>query len=92
MAENNYDWNTVPEKFEELRKQNAGYWSGDAMPTINLWHFYHQDDDGKGGTSRLSPKTILPVSPPRLGKILSARAKARSPTVGGTFCMFNMAT
>ena len=47
MAENNYDINTVPEKFEELRKQNAGYWSGDAMPTINLWHFYHQDDDKK---------------------------------------------
>jgi hypothetical protein len=47
MAENNYDWNTVPEKFEEIRKQNAGYWSGDAMPTINLWHFYHEDDDGK---------------------------------------------
>ena len=46
MAENNYDFNTVPEKFEELRKQNAGYWSGDAMPTINLWHFYHEDDDG----------------------------------------------
>ena len=47
MAENNYDWNSVPEKFEEIRKQNAGYWSGDAMPTINLWHFYHEDDDGK---------------------------------------------
>jgi len=47
MAENNYDWNTVPEKFEEIRKQNAGYWSGDAMPTINIWHFYHEDDDGK---------------------------------------------
>ena len=47
MAENNYNWNTVPEKFEELRKQNAGYWSGDAMPTINLWHFYHENDDGK---------------------------------------------
>lgn len=47
MAENNYNWNTEPEKFEELRKQNAGYWSGDAMPTINLWHFYSQDDDKK---------------------------------------------
>jgi len=47
MAENNYDFDTVPEKFEELRKQNGGFWSGDAMPTINLWHFYHQDDDGK---------------------------------------------
>lgn len=47
MAENNYDWQTCPEKFEELRKQNAGYWSGDAMPTINLWHFYYQDENKK---------------------------------------------
>lgn len=47
MAENNYDISTVPEKFEELRKQNGGYWDGDAMPTINLWHFYHEDDNGK---------------------------------------------
>ena len=46
MAENNYDWNTVPEKFDELRKQNAGYWTGDAMPTINLWHFFHREDEG----------------------------------------------
>lgn len=47
MAENNYDWDSEPEKFEELRKQNAGYWSGDAMPTINLWHFYHEDENKK---------------------------------------------
>ena len=47
MAENNYNWETEPEKFEELRKQNAGYWSGDAMPTINLWHFYHEDENKK---------------------------------------------
>lgn len=47
MAENNYDWSTQPEKFDELRKQNAGYWSGDAMPTINLWHFYHEDENKK---------------------------------------------
>jgi hypothetical protein len=47
MAENNYNWDSEPEKFEELRKQNAGYWSGDAMPTIPLWHFYHQDEDKK---------------------------------------------
>jgi hypothetical protein len=47
MAENNYNWDVEPEKFEELRKQNAGYWSGDAMPTINLWHFYHEDEAGK---------------------------------------------
>ena len=47
MAENNYDFETVPEKFEEIRKQNSGYWSGDAMPTINLWHFYHEDESKK---------------------------------------------
>jgi hypothetical protein len=47
MAQNNYNWETEPEKFEELRKQNSGYWSGDAMPTINLWHFFHKDEDGK---------------------------------------------
>lgn len=65
MADNNYDWTTTPEKFEELRKQNCGYWDGDAMPTINLWHFYHQDEDGKwylkvvpeNTTSYTSPET-----------------------------------
>lgn len=47
MAENNYNWETQPEKFEELRRQNAGYWSGDAMPTISLWHFYSEDENKK---------------------------------------------
>jgi hypothetical protein len=47
MASNNYNWDSEPEKFEELRKQNAGYWDGDAMPTINLWHFYFQNEKKK---------------------------------------------
>jgi hypothetical protein len=55
MAENNYDWNTVPEKFDELRKQNAGYWTGDAMPSINLWHFFHREDSG-GWSLKMVPE------------------------------------
>lgn len=55
MAENNYSWDTEPEKFDELRRQNAGYWSGDAMPTISLWHFYSQDDDSKKWTLKIVP-------------------------------------
>lgn len=45
MAENQYDYQSTPEKFEELRKQNGGYWASDAMPVINLWHFYFKNDD-----------------------------------------------
>lgn len=47
MATNNYNWDSEPEKFEELRKQNASYWDGDAMPTINLWHFYFENENKK---------------------------------------------
>jgi hypothetical protein len=54
MAENNYSWDTEPEKFEELRRQNAGYWSGDAMPTISLWHFYSEDEN-KQWTLKIVP-------------------------------------
>jgi len=47
MAQNQYDYQSTPEKFEELRKQNGGYWASDAMPVINLWHFYFKNDDDK---------------------------------------------
>lgn len=63
MAENNYNFETTPEKFEELRRQNAGYWSGDAMPTINLWHFYHADDDGKWWLKVVPETSTSGVSP-----------------------------
>jgi hypothetical protein len=63
MAENNYNWDSEPEKFEELRKQNAGYWSGDAMPTINLWHFYHQDDKKKWHLKIVPDQTTANASP-----------------------------
>lgn len=40
----NYDWINAPEKMAELVKQNAGFYSSDAVPTIPLWHFYFMDD------------------------------------------------
>ena len=40
----NYDWINAPEKMAELVKQNAGFYSSDAVPTIPLWHFYYLDD------------------------------------------------
>lgn len=39
-----YTWMTAPEKMAELVKQNAGFYSSDAVPTIPLWHFYYMDD------------------------------------------------
>jgi hypothetical protein len=39
-----YDWNSEPEKMAELVKQNGGFYSSDAVPTIPLWHFYFYDD------------------------------------------------
>lgn len=36
-----YDWETNPEAMAELVKQNFGYYSSDAVPTISLWHFYY---------------------------------------------------
>lgn len=53
---NNYDWNNSPEKIHELWKQNGGFYSGDAMPSIPLWHFYFEDDtdpDNKGWFMRV---------------------------------------
>ncbi len=43
-ASNNYDIETAPEKLLELLKQNGGFYSGDAMPSIPLWHFYFLDE------------------------------------------------
>jgi len=50
-AAQNYDWENSPEKLAELVKQDGGYFSGDAMPSIPLWHFYFEDnsDEKKQG-------------------------------------------
>ena len=44
-----YTWQDQPEKMAELAKQNLGYCSSDAVPTIPLWHFYHKEADEDGG-------------------------------------------
>jgi hypothetical protein len=40
-------WADNPEKMAELIKQNGGFYSGDAVPTIPLFHFYFLDDSDK---------------------------------------------
>lgn len=40
------DWENFPEKAAELVKQNIGYYTGAAVPTIPLWHFYYKEKDG----------------------------------------------
>ncbi len=42
-----YTWLTAPEKMAELVKQNGGFYSSDATPTIPVWLFYYYDDEGK---------------------------------------------
>lgn len=37
-------WSNEPEKLAEIYKQNGGFYAGDAVPTIPLFHFYYQDD------------------------------------------------
>lgn len=44
-ALNAIDWETQPEKLAELVKQNLGYWTSDAVPTIPLYSFYFKDGD-----------------------------------------------
>lgn len=38
------NWITLPEKRAEQWKQNLGYFSSDAVPSISLWHFLYYDD------------------------------------------------
>lgn len=42
---NEYDWVSAPEKMAEYNKQNLGYYSSDAVPTIPLWNFYFRQRD-----------------------------------------------
>lgn len=57
---NNYNLETDVEKFAELVRQDGGYYMGDAMPTIPLWHFYFKDTsdpDNSGWFMRVVPET-----------------------------------
>jgi hypothetical protein len=51
-----YDWSDRPEKMAELYKQNGHFYSGDSVPSINLWHLYYLDrrkGDRKGWKMRV---------------------------------------
>ena len=78
-ASQNYDWENSPEKLAELVKQDGGFYSGDAMPGIPLWHFYFKDEGGwflrvipEAGTVRGTPssenflwQSDAPIAPKR---------------------------
>ena len=38
----------MPERIEELAKQDLGLWASDAVPTIDVWDFFFRMDDGWG--------------------------------------------
>lgn len=45
----------MPERVEELVKQDVGYWGSDAVPTIDIWDFYFREaEDGKGWYRRIT--------------------------------------
>jgi len=44
----------MPERIEELIKQDMGFWGSDAVPTIDIWDFYfREDEDGEGWYRRV---------------------------------------
>lgn len=44
----------MPERIEELVKQDLGFWGSDAVPTIDVWDFYFREaEDGKGWYRRI---------------------------------------
>lgn len=44
----------MPERIEELVKQDLGYWGSDAVPTIDVWDFYFREaGDGEGWYRRV---------------------------------------
>jgi hypothetical protein len=45
-AVTDFDWLEQPEKAAELVKQNIGYFSSDALPTIPMWNFFYRDQNG----------------------------------------------
>lgn len=43
----NYNTTWFPEKVSDIFKSDSGYFSTDAVPTIDCWDFYYWDDDGR---------------------------------------------
>ncbi len=42
----------MPERIEELIKQDLGYWGSDAVPTIDVWDFYFREQGNGDGWYR----------------------------------------
>jgi hypothetical protein len=43
----------MPERVEELKKQDKGLYGTDAVPTIDVWDFFYRAEDGKGWFRRI---------------------------------------
>lgn len=44
----------MPERIEELIKQDGGFWGSDAVPTVDVWDFYFREtEDGNGWYRRI---------------------------------------
>jgi hypothetical protein len=52
---NSLAYQYMPERIEELIKQDKGYFGSDAVPTCDVWDFYFREaeDDGKGWYRRV---------------------------------------
>jgi len=60
----------MPERIEELIKQDMGFWGSDAVPTVDIWDFYfRQAEDGKGWYRRV----ILDWGAAETGEIAAAQ-------------------
>lgn len=49
----------MPERIEELFKQDMGWWGSDAVPTIDAWDFYFRADTGDGEEKAWYRRIIL---------------------------------
>lgn len=43
----------MPERMEELDKQDKGLYGSDAVPTVDVWDFYFRSEDAKGWNRRV---------------------------------------
>lgn len=61
MATGGDNWQ-MPERLVEDIKSNAGYYSSDAVPTLNCWDFYCQADDAKGWYRKVIVDSYAPTN------------------------------
>lgn len=65
---NNYNWYTDIEKLHTLLKQNGDMFSNDALPAIQLWHFFFKEDNQ--WSMRIVPATGAVQGAPEQDKFL----------------------